>query len=201
MRRILSSLVVVGVVAAAAPARAQAPQWVNDVLAAAQLPVATLQARTDGMTQGEVQSLLDVLRSSQVPAQEAVVIVDSTRVARREYGPVNNFGAFVQSQLAAGKRGRDLAAAIRAEHARMGKGKGNMKGAPGANGMKVQEDVERGRGNASPGDRGKGRGNDDANEAKGRGERDDAPNAKRPQNPGRPATPPANRGKGRPPLR
>lgn len=111
------------------PARAQTPQWVSALLEAARLPVVTLEARRDGLRDDEIAALLRALRNARVAAPEAVVIVDSARAVRHDYGPVDNFGEFVQSQLAAGKRGTELAAAIRAEHARMGKGKANAGGA------------------------------------------------------------------------
>ncbi len=109
---------------------AQVPDWVSQVIAAAQLPVATSSARLEGVTSDEIRSVLDAMRNAGVPAYEAAALIDTTRDVRREHGPVGNFGAFVQSQLAAGKRGPELAAAIREEHAREGKGhakKGKMK--------------------------------------------------------------------------
>jgi hypothetical protein len=63
-----------------------------------------------------------ILRESGVPDEEVQSVIEAASV--REHGPVDNFGAFVQDQLAAGLRGRDLAAAIHAEHARRGIGKG-----------------------------------------------------------------------------
>jgi len=124
MRRSISALFLCLSVAASAPAGAQIPAWVNEILAAAQLPVVTAEARNEGVANDEIRAVLDAMKSSNVPAHEATAVLDTARSVRREHGPVDNFGAFVQSQLAAGKRGRTLAAAIRAEHARVGKGKG-----------------------------------------------------------------------------
>lgn len=104
------------------PANAQVPDWVNQILVAAQLPIAASEARGDGIGNAEIRSVLDALLNSGVPAYQATAVIDTTRRAHREHGAVDNFGAFVQSQLAAGKRGRALAAAIRQEHARRGKG-------------------------------------------------------------------------------
>jgi hypothetical protein len=92
--------------------------------------VVTADARREGVTSDEIRAVLDAMRGAGVPAHEATTLFDSERAARREYGPVDNFGAFVQSQLAAGKRGQDLAAAIRAEHERQGKGNA-ARGRPG----------------------------------------------------------------------
>lgn len=138
MRRCIPVLVLSLAVAAGAPASAsaqQVPSWVNEILAAAQLPVVTVEARNEGVANAEINAVLDAMKSANVPAHEAAAVFDSARAVRREHGPVDNFGAFVQSQLAAGKRGRALAAAIRAEHARVGKGKG----AQGAKGQAKSE--------------------------------------------------------------
>jgi hypothetical protein len=81
-------------------------------------------------------------------------LFETENKAIREHGPVDNFGAFVQRRLDEGLRGRDLADAIRAEHAAHGrarartcperegqghaeepsaaKGKGHAKRTPGA---------------------------------------------------------------------
>ncbi|HET9425384.1 MAG TPA: hypothetical protein VFO55_08440 [Gemmatimonadaceae bacterium] len=179
MRRQLSTVVIATLVFST-PAFAQA-DWVRELLLAAELPIIALDARREGVSGNDIGTILAAVRSARLPAREAKDILDSARVIHREYGPTDNFGAFVQSQLAAGKRGRDLSAAIRAEHARMGKGRGNAK-APGA------DDANRGRGNATP-SRGRGddtaRGRSDA--ARGRG------------NAGKP--PEGNRGRGGPPSR
>jgi hypothetical protein len=122
MNRRLTAILIAALVALPARAHAQLPDWVTQILAAAQLPVVATEARNDGVGNADIRSILDVLMNNGVPAHEAVAIIDTTRKAHRDHGPVDNFGAFVQSQLAAGKRGRELSAAIRQEHARMGKG-------------------------------------------------------------------------------
>ena len=132
----------------AAPAGAQLPEWVTEILAATRLPVVADSARREGTSDQAVRDVLEAMSKSRLPAHEAVVVLDSARVAHREHGPVDNFGAFVQSQLAEGKRGRELAAAIRAEHARMGKGNAG-RGARGAGRADSTDDrpaAERGRG-------------------------------------------------------
>jgi hypothetical protein len=122
MRIVLSSILVALSVAWGIPRQSQLPDWVRQVLVAAQLPVVTTSARQEGATSGEIRAILEAMRTAGVPAYQATALIDTARAARREYGPVDNFGAFVQAQLAAGKRGQELAAAIRAEHARQGKG-------------------------------------------------------------------------------
>lgn len=142
MRYAISSLLIALSVAWSPPLRAQLPDWVGQILAAAQLPVVTTAARRDGVPSDEIRTILEAMRTAKVPAYEATALIDSARAARREHGPMDNFGAFVQAQLAAGKRGQELAAAIRAEHARQGKGnparagKGQPPRAPGPPGKK-----------------------------------------------------------------
>lgn len=140
MNRRLATLLAAASIGWSMPAFAQLPDWVNQILAAIQLPVVATEARNEGIGNTEIQSVLDALLNAGVPAYQATAIIDSTRSVHRDHGPDGNFGAFVQSQLAAGKRGRELAAAIHQEHARLGKGKGGR----GASGNK-------------PGNRGRGR--------------------------------------------
>jgi hypothetical protein len=154
MRRSLSA-VVIGTLAFSTPVLAQA-DWVKDLLLAAQLPIIALEARNDGVPNSDIGSILEAVRRAGLPSRDAVLILDTVRVLRRDYGPTDNFGAFVQSQLAEGKRGTSLAAAIRAEHVRMGKGGGNA-GARGANAGRGRgaPNTPSGAGTANPGARGK----------------------------------------------
>ena len=172
------------------PLAAQLPDWVNDILVAARLPVAADEARREGASSSDIRAVLEAMSKARVPAHEATVIFDTARVVRREHGPVDNFGAFVQSQLAEGKRGRELAAAIRAEHARRGKGNAGRSG-QGAGRSDDDDDDD------DDDDRGRGQGKDSANRARGR---DDARTPSRPdsalgnqrgrgQGSGRPARP------------
>jgi hypothetical protein len=190
MRRQLSA-VIVSTLVFSTPAFAQ-QDWVRDLLLAAQLPIVALEARNEGIPNNDIGAILDAVRRNGLPAREAALILDTVRVVRRDHGPTDNFGAFVQSQLAAGKRGTDLAAAIRAEHARMGKGRGNAN--PGVN------DAGKGRGNA-PAGRGRGddaasagRGNDAARGRSGSASKPPAETPSRGQSQG-------NRGRGGPPSR
>jgi len=152
MRHKIPALLACLSLAASAPLHAQAPQWVTDLLTAARLPVETMEARREGVANEEIQSVLDAMRRNRIPAHEATAVIDTARAVRREHGPVDNFGAFVQTQLASGKRGRELAAAIRAEHARQGKGNAARGGgARGQGGADAARDTTRGRGKARPG--------------------------------------------------
>jgi hypothetical protein len=110
---------------AASPAAAQLPDWVTPIIAAAELPVVAAQARNDGIAAGEVRAAIEALERARVRAGDARVVLQEARDAHREHGPVDNFGAFVQARLDAGLRGRELAAAIRAEHAARGRGRGS----------------------------------------------------------------------------
>ena len=131
--------------------QAQTPQWVSDLLIATQLPVQTMEARREGVPNEDIRSVLEAMRRNRVPAHEATAVIDTARAVRRQHGPVDNFGAFVQTQLASGKRGRELAAAIRAEHARQGKGNAARSGGARARGADTTRDTARGRGKARPG--------------------------------------------------
>ena len=142
MRRLLHALPVVLLIGWSAPLHAQQADWVNQLLTAARLPVATAEARRDGVASTDIRAVLDAMIRAKLPASEATAVIDTARVLQREQGPVNNFGAFVQSQLAAGKRGPALAAAIRAEHARQGKGNA-AKGAANRDRNDTPDDDER----------------------------------------------------------
>src|SRR5688572_31866633 len=77
-----------------APLQAQVPDWVRDILLAAQLPIVTTEARREGVANAEILAVLDAMKNSGVPAFDATVILDSARAARRDNGPADNFGAF-----------------------------------------------------------------------------------------------------------
>src|SRR5688500_12726820 len=122
MRRPIPSLLATLAIAWSTSLQAQVPDWVTQILTAAPRPIVTTEARREGIDSEEIRAVLEAMGRSGIPAHEATLVIDTARAVRRDHGPVDNFGAFVQSQLAAGKRGRDLAAAIRAEHARQGRG-------------------------------------------------------------------------------
>ena len=168
-------------VGSAGPVHAQQPEWVEQLLAASRLPLETAGARREGVSNAYIRDVLEAMRTARVPAHEAVAVIDTARAVHREHGPIDNFGAFVQAQLASGKRGRDLAAAIRAEHARAGKGAGAS---------------------ATPGARGRSEAEERRDSARGRPQ--DAAGRGKAESPGRaPKTreQPESRGKGTPPNR
>jgi hypothetical protein len=130
MRRV-AGLTMLLTIAMAGATRAQAPASAAQLINAGRLPVSANAARREGASDSDVRSVLDAMRAAKVPANEARDILDTARAVRRQHGPVDNFGAFVQTKLAAGLRGRQLAAAIRAEHVAHGKGGGPAANAPG----------------------------------------------------------------------
>ena len=95
-------------------------EWLQKVFG---MPGRADEIRKTGVPESEVRSIFDVLVGRNLPPQEVDEILVAHRDAAREHGPTDNFGAFVQSQLDKGLRGRELAAAIKAEHVARGKGK------------------------------------------------------------------------------
>jgi hypothetical protein len=135
----LVSLVLIAPVLFAQPVEGQTADRIRRVLSAADLPVSADQARREGAPDGVLQQVLAAMRAADVPAHEAREVIDEERAAMREHGPVDNFGAFVQSKLDAGLRGRDLAGAIRAEHELRGAKRGERAAQP------VDRGTERGK--------------------------------------------------------
>jgi hypothetical protein len=83
--------------------------------AALRLPAAVAELQANGIPLSELSRALEAFRINAVPATDAVSTLD---VERGQAEPMQNFGAFVQQQLADGKRGTALAGAIREEHGR-----------------------------------------------------------------------------------
>ncbi len=94
------------------------------LLRAARLPREAQECRRKGVTDADMKETLRAAKRKGLKADETADLTSEQRKAIDEHGPVDNFGAFVQSKLDEGLRGRELAAAIRAEHAKRGKGKG-----------------------------------------------------------------------------
>lgn len=92
------------------------------------LPKTVDEGRQAGIPSGTIWGVLDSLRRARVPAQDAQQIVQDEVDAVKGGAPRENFGATVNALLARGLRGRELAAAIHAEHARRGIGQGRGKG-------------------------------------------------------------------------
>lgn len=126
--------------AIAAPVAAQdSPNTIEGLLKAIRLPQETQEARILGVPERDIRTILTTGREQRVPAGVLTEVLVVENESIREHGPVDNFGAFVQAQLQQGKRGRDLAAAIRAEHAARGKGKGAIRGHGGASPVNPSE--------------------------------------------------------------
>lgn len=105
-------------------ARTQEPTIVDRILAAAAIPGLIDSLRLHGVPEKETHTILDDIMRRRIPATETRIVLEQADRDVKDRGPVNNFGAFVQTQLDAGLRGRALADAIHAEHERHGIGKG-----------------------------------------------------------------------------
>ena len=92
---------------------------------AARLPEAAGEAREAGIPEEEVGKVITEARRRNMSAEEVGTVLMESAASARQNGPVDNYGAFVQSQLDKGLRGRELRDAIHAEHA--ARGKGHMK--------------------------------------------------------------------------
>lgn len=147
--RSLWTLIVLAAFVPPAPAQDTQPSAEASLIAnMLNLPLAVESARRAGIPTGTIWDVLDSLRRRRVPAADAEQILRGEVEAVEKGGPKENFGAFVNAQLARGLRGRELAAAIHAEHARRGIGQGRGRG-PGA---------DKGRGAADDKGKAKGRG-------------------------------------------
>lgn len=139
----------------------------TDLAQAIQLPARADGLRDAGVAKGDVEKALHAARDKGLPADEAEMIFDEAEKQAKEKGPVDNFGAFVQERLDEGLRGKELAQAIREEHARQGKGKGpdGEKGGKGKAPGHGDDDGEKG---------GKGKAPDHGDEKGGKGKSPDA---------------------------
>jgi hypothetical protein len=123
----------------APPAMAQVATRENardsvDILRTILMPAIAATLRERGIPAEEIEAAVLGARASGVPASETSDILRRTVRATDEYGPIDNFGAYVQELLRSGLRGRDLADAIHAEHARRGigaAGRGGERREPG----------------------------------------------------------------------
>ncbi len=118
-----------------------------NILEAILLPRVSDSLRKEGVPEDEVRVAIEEAMRKRLPPAETKQVLDETARSVRESGPIDNFGAFVQTQLDAGLRGRELAAAIHAEHARRGIGKGKKLGVEKARGGPK---AERARGGPKP---------------------------------------------------
>lgn len=101
---------------------AQKVAQVSEILRIIGLPGITEEARREGLPEEDIQIIIEESRRRKLPPSETIAIMEESGHAARENGPVDNFGAFVQSRLDSGLRGRELSDAIHAEHRLHGKG-------------------------------------------------------------------------------
>jgi hypothetical protein len=95
-----------------------------EILVAIQLPTLAHTMRVSGVPEVDVEATLVSFRETELHAGAAATALVAANEAVERKGPVENFGAFVKAELAAGKRGKDLAASIKTEHKKRGIGKG-----------------------------------------------------------------------------
>jgi hypothetical protein len=123
-------MILLALAAVAMPVAAQQQDTsIMDVLL--RLPKTVDEGRRAGISDGSIMAVLDSLHRRGVPAADAGQIVQAEVDAVKAGAPRENFGKYVNAMLARGLRGRELAAAIHAEHARRGMGRGHAQG-PGA---------------------------------------------------------------------
>ena len=121
IRIICAALAVIVTTAdAQAPARTAAD---SALLRALRLPEVMQLARASGVADSTIRDILGTLRRGGVLAGDAVPVLDAEIAADSGRRRMDNFGSFVRAQVEAGVRGQELAAAIRAEHARRGVGR------------------------------------------------------------------------------
>jgi hypothetical protein len=119
-------ILVLATALAAAPVAAEDSPSIVSLMRSLRLPGATQEARHLGVHDRDIRDMFGIARENHFTAGDLTDVFEARNASIREYGPVDNFGAFVQAKHRQGLRGRDLAAAIRAEHAEHGMGKGHM---------------------------------------------------------------------------
>jgi len=86
-------------------------------LGAIRLPASADAVRAAGVDAEQVAIAVGAMRDRGLRPADAATVLDVETAVTEAHGPINNFGAVVQQRLDEGLRGRDLATAIRAEHA------------------------------------------------------------------------------------
>lgn len=100
------------------------------LLRAIDLPRVMQRAREAGIPDSSIRGVMDRMRQRGIPAEEATSAVELEVETVERGGDRNNFGSFVRTQVESGLRGRELAAAIRAERERRGMGPEGRGGRP-----------------------------------------------------------------------
>jgi hypothetical protein len=127
-----ASLTLFALAALVAPAGAQqASADTSSIWDVLKLPQTVEEGRQAGVPAGSIWGVLDSLRRRGVPAADAGQIIQEEVEAVKAGAPADNFGASVNALLARGLRGRELAEAIHAEHARRGIGRGRAAASKG----------------------------------------------------------------------
>ena len=115
-----------------APVRAQdLGALASSILSAIDLPTVVVELSEEGISVEVVGGILDDFINNDVPPGEATDVLTAAVESVRDHGPVDNFGSLVQSMLASGLRGQELAQAIREEHQERGRGRGAGAGGGG----------------------------------------------------------------------
>lgn len=117
----------------------------DSIVSAIRLPLAANAMRQAGYEDAEVKKALTAMHSKGVPADQADELLQRTAELASNGGKsVAGFGAFIERELAAGKRGRELGVAIKdaagqpaGADAHAGKGKGKGMGRAGKGGGKA----------------------------------------------------------------
>ena len=86
----------------------------DDILAVINLPIAAADAREAGVDEVELKEALDVTRETGLSAGDASEVVAEEAEQSRARGVKKGFGHWVKMQVAAGLRGKALAAKIKA---------------------------------------------------------------------------------------
>jgi hypothetical protein len=148
-----------------APPTSDAAAKRERLLRAARLPKEADECRRKGVPDADMKETLRAAKRKGLKSEEMADVTSEQRKAIDEHGPVDNFGAFVQSKLDEGLRGRELAAAIHAEHAKRGKGKGYRPPGKGKDGRGRADDET----NRDEPDRGKPKDRPGSEKGKGKG--------------------------------
>jgi len=85
----------------------------DDILAVINLPIAAADAREAGIDEVELKEALDVTRETGLSAGDASEVVAEEAEQSRSRGVKKGFGQWVRMQVAAGLRGKKLAAKIK----------------------------------------------------------------------------------------